>query len=268
MAMMVGDSGNYEQPESWWDPYEATQVPPKTPQQLADEMRAAMNANGTNPNQQRRPGYQDIEYWREQGVGEGDIFDTNTGQIKPGWQRTANGYERIAEQRDLNERRTDTGGAGGGGGGINYGGVGGDAPMLAYPGYESPGSFTFDPYRPSSWADAENEPGYAASRAQLKKQVEAGAAHRGVLRSGMTIGDLYSNLDALSQQNFKQFDDRNFRNWAGNRDLAATQYGFRAQDVDRKNNYQFNTADASFKDALARWQTMVGSLTTLARPVD
>lgn len=159
------------------------------------------------------------------------------------------------------------------------------APMLGYPDYESAGPFTprrdtfsFDPFKASSWADAENEPGYQASRDQLRKQVEAGAAHRGMVLSGMTIGNLYKNLDAQAQQNFTQFDDRNFRNWSGNRDLAATKFGLelgvdrdvydrRATDIDRKNNYRFNVADASFKDALARWTERTRSLTEMARPI-
>lgn len=175
-----------------------------------------------------------------------------------------------------------------GGGGGEGGGGGFKMPEWAapgYPDYESPGpftprreTFTYDPFKPSSWADAENEPGYQASRAQLRKQVEAGAAHRGMLRSGMALGDIYTNLDALSQQNFGQFDDRNFRNWSGNltasRNKFLDEYGidkdkytFRASDYDRKNNYGFNVADARARDALQRWQEQVRSLTQLGRPV-
>lgn len=217
------------------------------------------------------------------------------------------------------------GGSGGGtgGGGDPWGG-GGDifvgAPAAPeYPEYESPGeflgpdrtplapfvprrpTFALDPYQPSSWADAEQEPGYAASREQLRKQIEAGAAHRGMLRSGMTLGDLYSNLDALGQQNFRQFDERRYRNWAANqqqrldqfdreygmdRDIydryatdigqgnayayqsASDAYASKAADVTARNNYRFNVADAAARDALERWKTRVSSLTTLARPVE
>ena len=38
--------------------------------------------------------YKSLEYWQSQGVPTGDIFDATTGQIRPGWRRTANGYER------------------------------------------------------------------------------------------------------------------------------------------------------------------------------
>ena len=48
--------------------------------------------------------YQDTMYWNSQGVTNDQIFDTTTGQLRPGWQRTARGYER-------------TGGAQSGGGG-------------------------------------------------------------------------------------------------------------------------------------------------------
>lgn len=250
-------------------------------------------------------GNRGLAYWATQGVTPDQIFDLRTGQLREGWRRVGNGYERtgpggttvvpITDQRDPNNPRNapapgPTGGPGTGGprgGGDPFSGDswGGMAPMLPFPEYESAGPFTprrdtfaFDPFTPSSWADAENEPGYRASRDQLRKQVEAGAAHRGMVLSGMTIGDVYKNLDALSQQNFSQFDDRRFRNWTGNRDLAATKFGLelgvdrdiydrRATDIDRRNNYRFNVADASFKDALARWTERTRSLTEMARPI-
>lgn len=177
-------------------------------------------------------------------------------------------------------------GGGGGGNTIEWDLFGGAPPTPVYPDYISAGAFrprtdTFalDPYAASSWADAENEPGYQSSREQLRKQIEAGAAHRGMLRSGMTIGDLYSNLDALSQQNFRQFDDRRYRNWSGNQQQRLEKfdreygvdrdvYDRLAADITGRNNYQFNVADAAARDALDRWKTRVSALTSLARPVE
>lgn len=66
-------------------------------------------------NQANPPGYQDIDYWAQQGIGYGQIFDTNTGQLKPGWRRTDKGYERNAPV-------SMTGGGGGQGGGQGGGG--------------------------------------------------------------------------------------------------------------------------------------------------
>ena len=39
-------------------------------------------------------GYQNLEWWQQQGTPAIDIFDPMTGQLKPGWSRTAKGYER------------------------------------------------------------------------------------------------------------------------------------------------------------------------------
>jgi len=153
----------------------------------------------------------------------------------------------------------------------------------------SGGPLTIEPFtetfKPSSWADAENEPGYAEAQARLAKMIQNTAAYRGVLRSGATIGDLGTYLGQNKSQNFQQFDARNFRNfnsrretWAGNAGVKADTwsrnvgneqfaYGQAAQDNDRGNNYRFNTENANFNDLLSRWTTLVNSATSLARPV-
>lgn len=172
------------------------------------------------------------------------------------------------------------------------------ATAFDWPGWESAGlfqprddtfeytPFNYDPYTESSWEDAEKEPGYGASRNQLRKQIEAGAAHSGMLRSGMTIGDLYTGLDSLGQQNFANYDNRRFRNYSSNRDnafgawsanlgAAAQKFGLelgvdrdvydrKATDVDRGNNYRYNVASSQFQDMLSRWQERVRSLTNIA----
>lgn len=114
----------------------------------------------------------------------------------------------------------------------------------AAPAYEN---FSYDPYTASSWEDAEKEPGYGASRAQLRKQIEAGAAHRGMLRSGMTIGDLYTGLDSLGQQNFQNFDNRRFRNYSANRDNAFTAHQANASN-------KFQTWQGSRNNAFDAWR--------------
>lgn len=48
--------------------------------------------NGTAP--ATPGGYQSVEWWQQQGVPTIDIIDPATGQLKPGWARTAKGYER------------------------------------------------------------------------------------------------------------------------------------------------------------------------------
>jgi len=48
----------------------------------------------TNTTTSNTSGYQDIAWWGQRGVTPDQIFDTQTGQLKPGWSRTGKGYER------------------------------------------------------------------------------------------------------------------------------------------------------------------------------
>jgi hypothetical protein len=54
------------------------------------------NVSTTMPVPPRQPNtpYQNLDWWSGQGVGYGQIFNQQTGQINPGWARTGNGYER------------------------------------------------------------------------------------------------------------------------------------------------------------------------------
>ena len=146
--------------------------------------------------------------------------------------------------------------------------------------------FSYDPYTASSWEDAEKEPGYDVARKQLRSQIESGAAGRGMLRSGMTLKDIYTGLDSLGQQNFSNFDNRRFRNYSANREGAfqtwggnlgadaqkfALEYGVdrdvydrAATNADRKNTYGLDTTRSMMNDALQRWQEQVRSLTNIA----
>lgn len=287
------------------DPY----VPP------APAQAQTLGTFGVPINSGAPAGTQDLSYWQsrhDEGLpgafGVDDMFDEN-GQLRPGWVRTAKGYERVPTTaappapptRDPETpsptRFRDTTQAP-----LSFSGSRAPGSFLPYPtyenyNYESPGDFepsvgpfAFDPYTPSSWADAENEPGFKKAEERLSKMVQNSAAYQGVLRSGATIGRLDSVLDTNQGQNFAQFDARRFRNWDANRDNAfqtwSSKYGidkdkytfrvgefdrrnqYGAQNVDRKNNYNFNVADRSFQDELSRWQEQVRSLTQLARPVD
>ena len=184
------------------------------------------------------------------------------------------------------------------GGAFDYGRDPGALPFSPYsqmaPFSFSQGPLTFEPFSyesfaPSSWEDAEKEPGFAESQSRLAKMIQNTAAYRGILRSGATIGDLGTYLDQNKAQNFQQFDARRYRDyganrenafgaWAANtgakadtwsRNLGAEQFGYNAgaTENDRKNNYTFNTEKAGFDDLLSRWTTLVNSATSLARPV-
>lgn len=150
-------------------------------------------------------------------------------------------------------------------------------------------NFSYEGFKPSSLDDAENEPGFKAAQDRLAKEVQNSAAYRGVLRSGATIGQLDSVLDTNRGQNFAQFDARNFRNYQANRsnafdnwksnldaalsawqgNLGMEEYAYDKKFADNQglNNYTFNVDNALAQDALARWQTIVNSATSLAKPV-
>lgn len=193
------------------------------------------------------------------------------------------------------------GGPGDGGNDVLSGG-GFGAPPRKWSDYISPGAFTprddtfdyeaFVPgvYRQPSYADLEQQPGFLEGQDQLRKKIEAGAAYRGMIRSGMTIGDLWKGLDTNKEQRFAEFDSRQFRNfsanegnrysaWLGNLganrnkfldELGIDQFDYsaRATDADRRNTLNYNR-DASDNDALlSQWLEKVRSLTALARPVE
>jgi hypothetical protein len=146
--------------------------------------------------------------------------------------------------------------------------------------------FSYEPFTKTSYADLENQPGYKEEQARLQKQIEAGAAHRGIVRSGMTIGDIWNGLDTNKSQRFSEFDNRRvrdyqvnrgnaFENWGANlganRNKFLDEYGIDrdiydrgATENDRANNYRFNTEKSSFDASLDKWKTMVDSLTRIS----
>lgn len=203
----------------------------------------------------------------------------------------------------------------GGGGGSTVGSGPDYSQMLPYSPYQAYGRFTprngtftvepfvddapfsYEAYKPSSYADLENQPGFAESQNRLRKEIEAGAAYRGVVRSGMTLGDLWTGLDTNKAQRFADFDNRRFRDYSANRanafdtyrtnrnnrletwtaNLGANrnkfldEYGIDrdvydrgAAENERFNNYRYNTERDSFADALARWTEQVRSLTSIS----
>jgi len=73
----------------------------------ASNMQGIYNGIAGSAEARNRPGAQpptatgaptapshNLDWWSAQGVPQSEMFDLTTGQIKPGWQRTAQGYER------------------------------------------------------------------------------------------------------------------------------------------------------------------------------
>lgn len=66
------------------------------------------------PNRLPGGGYQNLDWWGARGVPASEIFDVYTGQLKPGWARTANGYERTTTPGPVNPVTPDPISTGGG----------------------------------------------------------------------------------------------------------------------------------------------------------
>lgn len=222
--------------------YPPAREPEKTPQQLADEMRQRMNETGTNPNQQREPAY-GLTYWRDQGVGEGDIFDLATGQVKPGWRRTANGYERDAPPPEPNKWT-------GGPSAVDYNpmppsrmplsNLNETYPQFDAPEFQAPPPFSYDPFAYEEFAaptlqEAQSEPGFEFALNQGIKAYENSKAYLGTYRTGGTIKGLNDYARNMANTNYNdvfrrkgETYDRNrgnaFQNWGANRENAADSY--------------------------------------------
>lgn len=281
--------------DPFYDPGQATTGPPPPPSPYDPSSQPPVNGTDQawrNPEGGRQ--YWDLDYWLRKGVTYEDMFDTN-GQLRPNWRHTQYGYDRATTTLPpLVPPPTVQNFTPNGGGpaapttiAAPAGADGEMASVFDWPGFESAGAFvprdtvletrpapvadpfvfedapayqnfSYDPYVGSSWVDAEKEPGYDASRNQLRKQIEAGAAHRGMLRSGMTIGDLYTGLDSLGQQNFANFDNRNFRNYSANRDNAFTAHQANAankfQEWQGNRNSKFDAWQANGNNRFQAWQ--------------
>lgn len=162
-------------------------------------------------------------------------------------------------------------------------------------------TFDYDPFAPPTAEQARNNPGYQAAATEARKQLEAGAAYRGTLRSGMTLGDILKQQTALGDQNYNQVFGREldtyktnrgnaYENWMGNLNSEKmafdTNYGIdrdifdrSADDTYRGNDYRFNASQAefapqqrkselTFADLYSRWRDLLNSTTQIATAGD
>lgn len=162
-------------------------------------------------------------------------------------------------------------------------------------------TFDYDPFAPPTAETARNNPGYQAAATEARKQLEAGAAYRGTLRSGMTLGDILKQQTALGDQNYNQVYGREldtyktnrgnaFENWAANlgseKSIFDTNLGVDrdifdrgADDTYRGNDYRFNasqaefaprqrSAELTFADLYSRWRDLLNSTTQIATAGD
>lgn len=181
-------------------------------------------ASGSAPYAGEGPGFHGFDYWQSQGVDPASMFDAN-GQILPGWQRTANGYERAAASGpSAAGLAPPTTGAGW-------------MPQFVAPKFNAPAPFSFKDFTAPTLDEARNEPGFAFALEQGQKALENSAAGRGVLRTGGTLKDILGFGQKLGEQNYGNVFNRSKSIYDTNRsnaaDTYATNYGVSRDKFDR-----------------------------------
>jgi hypothetical protein len=211
---------------------------------------------GLAPGQVQRPtnhpGYKDLAYWKTIGVNEGDIFDVSTGQIKPGWQRTAKGYERVAVGgTDTGDTTTTGGGDTGDTSGMPEGDWGyltepftGTPPAWrswageAAPQIVRPPEFSFREFQMPTTDSIYADPSYKFRFGEGQRALEQGAAAQGTLRTGGTLKDLVNYGQNAASQEYGNIVDRavNTHNLGLNQALGtyATNWGVGRDVLDRE----------------------------------
>lgn len=130
---------------------------------------------------------------------------------------------------------------------------------FSYEPYAAPERFNYDAFAAPTLAQAENEPGYAFSRAEGIRALENAAAARGTLRSGMQLKDLLAWGNQYAQQNYQNVYNRAGQTYDRNRGNAFESWGAneaaRAGAYDRSRSNAFDAWNANRANSLASFLT-------------
>ncbi len=233
-------------PSSPW--YQNTDwVPPE------DDPNVAPGPNPSKP-------YQDIAYWQGKGYGTNDMFDAN-GQTKPGWTRTANGYEydpSAATPPPVGGPAPAPSPAPSGTGGSltrpfdipppPTPGAGTDY-IPATPRFNAPPIRVPDPFRAPSYDEALNDPGYKFRLGQGQDSLQNWAAARGTLNDSGTAKALIDYGQGAASQEYGNVWDRAYNTYNTN---VATQYALPWQEA-------FQVASAQNNNDLTGYTTQAAA---------
>jgi len=117
-------------------------------------------------------------------------------------------------------------------------------------------TFSYDPFTAPTAEQARNSPGYQAAATEARKQLEAGAAYRGTLRSGMTLGDILKQQTALGDQNYNNVFGRELEGYNTNRGNAFNNWA--ANTGNELNTYKTNR-----DNAYSNWEGNLGAEKTI-----
>lgn len=169
--------------------------------------------------------YQDIAYWQGKGYGTNDMFDDN-GQMRPGWSRTANGYDfsQPAQTPPPGGAAPPTGGAPTGGGsltrpfnepppqtpgaGIDY--------VPGTPRFKGPDIRVPDPFRAPSADDVFSDQGFQARMRGGMDRLQNWASAKGTLNDSGTAKSLIDYGQGEASQEYGNVWDRAYNAYNAN----------------------------------------------------
>ncbi len=249
---------------------------------------------GVPINSNQPAGTMDLSYWQSRGYTADQLFDEN-GQMRPGWRRTARGYEQTAvPSATTNPNPTTTYpsypttyGGGGGGSGFDGGGGGFDWPSYNAPGYLDPGefdpgpAFTYKDFTAPTGQDMLQEPGFQFRMDQGRKALQASQFGKGAGLSGAAAKGIEEYGQNFASQEYGNVYNRAVNDYGINRNNAADiwgkQYGqrndvyqARASNFGQHNTFNLGNANndyAARRDAAMnefnRWKASGDWLTQL-----
>lgn len=219
MAMRYNpDTGQYE--EDYYGGGYAPGGDPYVEQNAPAPAGPALGSFGVPENGGNPAGYMDLSYWQsrhDQGLpgapSVDDMFDAN-GQLKPGWKRTARGYEMVSPAATT---PTSGGGDPYGGYPTTYGGGGGfgyltepygktppnwtPGPGFQPPTFSAPPPFSYQKFQVPTADSIYSDPSYDFRRGEGEKALGQRAASMGTYRTGGTLKDFINyNQNAASQE--------------------------------------------------------------------
>lgn len=281
-----GNSPDLAPPGSEWNPetggWDNAAGSPAALQGLQETFQSTpLNQQYADPGQAE----QGLGYWAEQGVDpQTEMFDPNTGQLRPGWERTATGYAQTPSSPGPTMAQgpnTGTPGSGGdwfsaqltSGGGSDFGAIPAEfseqytalpRPDYLQGAYEAPQ--WNETFSPMSMDQLSQDPGYQARMQAMQQGLERSAAAKGSILSGGFIGKaMPRQLGNLASQEYAQANDRLFNQYqqryqafTGNRDAGfqGRQFNENAYQGDVGNNLnQFLTRYNQYRDSVGDKRT-------------
>lgn len=221
--------------------------------------------NGGNP-----AGYMDLNYWQsrhDEGLpgapSVNDMFNTETGQLNPGWARTGRGYEMVpqaAPQQTYENYPTSYGGGGGAPSGGGY-----EPPSFSWPrwnapqytpgpAFVAPPPFSFADFKAPDPSEVNNDPSYKFRRDEGLQAIEHSAAAKGLTRLPQTQKAMAGWNQDFASQEYGNIWDRSANTWSMNRNNAADNYAKNygiSRDVwDRNESQNLNAFDRNYRSSL------------------